>query len=718
MPLHKRRQLAHIASHPERDRRCMRFLLNCLIAIVFAAASASAQPVNGGHATAELIADHSGVAPGQTIYAALKLKMQPGWHVYWRNAGDAGLPPELAVQDGSGFPAEALGAFVWPIPHLLPVVPGEIMDYGYDDEVVLPFALTVPQTASGEISLRAVADYLICQDICIPEAAAVALTLTVGTPLENQISGETIGNWTARAPTDWPGEVRLDTRSEPWALSLAGPVAGATALRFFPFNHEIRHSADQPVSLGPAGATLRLTPAAPADGKPLEGVVVVETAGGKRAGYTISAAPGAPLAGTSGTPLGGGAAPANTNGAGPRASLLALLFFAFVGGLVLNLMPCVLPVLSMKAISMVQAAASGQASEVRAHGIWYTVGVLAAFAVLAAATLAVRAATGSATLGFQLQHAPTVAVLALIMFAIGLWLMGFFELGTSIQNTGGQLADQRGAAGAFFTGLLAAVVGAPCVGPFLGAALGAVMGEPAPTVIAAFLFMGFGLALPFLLLSFVPGLQRRLPKPGRWMETLKQVFAFPMFLTMAWLLSVLGALAGSGAAAWTVAGAIAIAFAIWLGRRGGLARIPALGILVFGFGIAAVSAAQPAPAPGAPAAYAAKYPAEAWSEARVSSLVAEGRPVFVDFTAAWCATCQVNKSTTLKSPRVQAALKTANAAFLVADFTRKDPAIAAALKAHRRAGVPLYLWYPAGVSTPQILPEILTPDLVIGVVAP
>jgi thiol:disulfide interchange protein DsbD len=300
------------------------------------------------------------------------------------------------------------------------------------------------------------------------------------------------------------------------------------------------------------------------------------------------------------------------------------------------------------------------------------------------------------------------------MFAVGLWLMGLFELGTSIQNTGSGLASRSGAAGAFFTGVLAAVVGAPCVGPFLGVALGAVMGQPAPAVIAVFLAMGFGMALPFLVLSFMPGLHRILPKPGKWMETLKQAFAFPMFLTAAWLLSVVAGLAGAGAVGWTLAGATTLVFAIWLAKSGGLVRrAVALAALGAGFLVPAVLANVPddfvAGAPELPS-----YAEGVWSPEEVQSLLAEGRPVFVDFTASWCASCQVNKLTTLSSKRVRTAFEAADVAFLVADFTQKDPVIAEELQRRGRAGVPMSLWYPAGSRDPVVLPELLSQDLVIG----
>lgn len=272
--------------------------------------------------------------------------------------------------------------------------------------------------------------------------------------------------------------------------------------------------------------------------------------------------------------------------------------------------------------------------------------------------------------------------------------------------------------GAFFTGVLAAVVGAPCVGPFLGAALGAVMSQPAPAVVAVFLAMGFGMALPFLILSFVPGLHKLLPKPGKWMDTLKQAFAFPMFLTAAWLLSVLAGLAGSAAVGWALAGATALAFAVWIARSGGTVRRGfAVAALVAGFALPAVQANVPVGEGSA--ASVAKVPAYAegaWSPETVSSLLAEGRPVFVDFTASWCASCQVNKLTTLNTKRVKAKFDEANVAFLVADFTQKDPVIAEELQRRGRAGVPMYLWYPAGAAEPQVLPELLTQELVIGLV--
>ncbi|MFN7055307.1 protein-disulfide reductase DsbD family protein [Hyphomonas sp.] len=685
------------------------------------AATAPAMAQLGGEprADVQLVADQAQVAPGMTFYAAMQMDMQPGWHVYWQNAGDAGLPPRLIVEETSSVPADAIGEFLWPLPELLLVAEDQIMDYGYTRRVVLPFPITVPQDATGTFRLDVEADYLICETICIPETAFVSLILPVGPAREDAAGGGLIGEWIQKVPTAFAGEAAFDASEAPWTLSLKlpGGFPDGAQIRYFPFQHEIRHVAAQPQRVGPEGASLRLTPSRSGMvPETLAGVIRVDAPGAEPVGFEIFAAQGAVFPGTDDTdvvPARAALAP-EVIGLG---HLMVLAGLALLGGVILNLMPCVLPVLSMKAIGMVQAAATGHAGEVRAHGLWYTAGVIVSFLALAGVILAIRTPAEALTLGFQMQNAPTVAILTLVMFAVGLWLMGFFELGLSIQNTGSGLASRGGAMGAFFTGVLAAVVGAPCVGPFLAVALGAVMTQPAPAVIAVFFAMGLGMALPFLILSFVPGLHRLLPKPGSWMETLKQAFAFPMFLTAAWLLSVLVSLAGAAAAGWTVAGATALVFAVWLARQGGgVRRAVAAVALAAGFIYPAMQANVPAPAVAGSgeALFDGSYGEAAWSPELVDSLIAEGRPVFVDFTASWCASCQVNKMTTLKTRRVREAFEAADVAFLVADFTQKDPVIAAELQRRGRAGVPMYLWYPAGESEPQILPELLSQDLVLG----
>ncbi|MEE9380845.1 MAG: protein-disulfide reductase DsbD domain-containing protein, partial [Hyphomonadaceae bacterium] len=523
-----------------------RFLF-ALFALFTSAALAEAEPVDSGHALVELVADRVETQAGTEFYAGLKLELDENWHVYWRNAGDAGIPPMIIFSANTDV---ATAPFEWPAPHLLPVVEGQIMDYGYEDQVVLPFKVTVPDAVTGMITLEGVADFLICEDICIPEHADVRLDITVSDRMiPDIINGELIGEAMAEVPLAFEGEVALTRSAASWTLSLATPELADTNadLRFYPYTHSIIHAAAQPLRTGASGACLTLTPdinGDPAEAlAPIEGIIIAEAGNGERQAWAISAEDGAVLGDTCTQAAGA----VGSGARGGSINFISILFFALLGGLILNLMPCVLPVLSIKALGLVQAAASGEKAYLRAHGIWYTVGVLVSFATIAAAFIAVRAATGSASLGFQLQYAPAVSVLALVMFVIGLWLLGVFELGGSMIGAGSDLAAKQGNSGAFFTGVLAAVVGAPCVGPFLGVALGAVLTQPAITVLAVFLVLGFGLALPFLVLSFAPGLQRLLPKPGPWMERLRQFFAFPMFLTAAWLVSVLLPLAGISA---------------------------------------------------------------------------------------------------------------------------------------------------------------------------
>ncbi|MEM9179377.1 MAG: thioredoxin family protein [Pseudomonadota bacterium] len=729
---------------------------------------AQAQPVDGGHARVELISERSLAVPGETVWLGLSFEIDPNWHIYWVNPGDAGIPPEISWKDTSHPATQSAGAFEWPLPELLPVVPGQIMDYGYSDQVVLPFRVQIPETADGPLLFEGVADYLICEDVCIPESVDIRFLQSVGAAqLPDEYGAERIQAALMAVPPEFDGDANITRSAAGWTLSLAGDqVAGQSgSARFFPYGHEITHAAAQTAGTGENGISLSLQPAT--DGAPAPDTIAGVVTLGDLA-FEVSASAGPVLAGTSGSGAAGGIAiPGGGN-------LLFLMGFALVGGLILNLMPCVLPVLSIKAMGIVASTASGNAAEARAHGLWYAAGVLISFAALAAAILAVRAATGIAIWGFWLQNPILVTALILIVFLIGLWLLGLFELGTSVQSVGSDLAAKQGSAGAFFTGVLAAVVGAPCTGPFLGAALGAVMTQPAINVVLVLLTMGLGMALPFLVLSFSPGLQKFIPKPGAWMETLKQVFAFPMFLTAAWLLSVLGALAGYRMAAMVVAGAALVAFGIWALKSAnqgakaillsvlGLALIvPVFGLMsatsfgetatsliwlvglvaafvliarlaaersgqlakgIAGLAIAAgliwpLAQARTASVSDAPTeAYSAKYETEAWSPDRVAELTAEGRAVFVDFTAEWCVTCQANKLQTLQTRPVVDAFEAGNVAFLVADFTNGDKTIALELQKHNRAGVPMYLWYAPGSSEPDVLPELLSIDLVTGLV--
>ena len=707
----------------------MKYVLPALGALIAAPifAPLAAQPVDGGHARVELISERETAIPGETVWFGLSFEMDDEWHIYWKNAGDAGIPPRAYWDDQTTFDEAAIGDIDWPLPELLPVVEGEIMDYGYSGEIVLPFPVEIPEGETGPVRLGGTIDYLICKDICIPESVDVAVTMQVGPEqVPDRENGARIAEALADVPVQFTGETSLTEEGESWVLSAAGGelvgVSGDT--RFFPDGHEIVHAAPQPVEFGEQGVAIELTPLRAGMPDALTGVIRVAVEGAGPVAVRISASGGDVLAGTSGlgssdgsaTAAGGGTGglTSSSGGAGSGLNFFILIGSALLGGLILNLMPCVLPVLSIKASGMVQVAASGERSELRKHGLWYTAGVLISFAATGLAFIALRAAGQFVSLGFQLQYPAVVAALALIMVVIGLWLLGVVNFGTSVQNVGSGLAGRQGSAGAFFTGVLAAVVGAPCVGPFVVGALGAVLNEPWPVVMAVFLMLGLGLALPFLVLSYVPGLHKSLPKPGLWMERLKQAFAFPMFLTAAWLITVLGNHPAAGATAF---GAVILAFGIWLlSVAGGRLRtgVIAVGTALAVIGIVwpVVSGLQDAPATtGNAASYAAAYEPEPWSPARVDELISEGRGIFVDFTASWCATCQVNKRTTLKRDDVLEAMEDANVTFLVADFTRPNEEISDELKRRGSPGVPMYLLYAPGEPEPEVLPTLLNPGM-------
>ena len=697
----------------------LRFLAIAWI-LVLGSLTVSAEPVDAGHAVVELVSERKEIAPGDKFLAAFKMDIDEGWHVYWRNAGDAGIAPSISWADKSG---AIVKDFAWPAPHLIPLE--TLMNYGYESQLILPFEVTAPDDLKpgDSLQLTGKADWQICLDVCIWEDAPVSLNLPVGDkPALDTDTGGEIAKFLATTPKQLVGEAKVEVTDASYRLSvqsseIASLAETATLVRFFPYQHEIEHFPVQPARIGEAGITLDLTPSNfgrdSFDG--LDGIVVVETEIGPANAFELAANIGPVLVGTDERVL---EFASSTSMSASLASLPVWLFFAFLGGLILNLMPCVLPVLSIKANGLVHAAQKGN-DELRAHGIGYLAGVLVCFIIIGIAMVVLRAAGESVGLGFQLQYPPIVLALAFLMYAIGLNLFGVFEVGGSIVGLGDNLANKSGVAGAFFTGLLAAIVGAPCVGPLLAASLGAVMSQPAWVVILFLIVMGLGMAAPFVLLSFLPGLVRYLPKPGAWMETLRQFLAFPMFLTAIWLLWVFAGQTSSTLAIVALTGAVLFSFGLWLIKKAGAAKLgqAAGGVVALVAIIAPISLSahftNVVGASEAQSASSSSLPSEAWSTETVERLRGEGRVVFVDFTARWCVTCQMNKKLTLESAEVKRAFAEHNVAFLTADWTNRDETIAKELAKHGRAGVPLYLLYPTDGSDPAILPQILSSGLVV-----
>ncbi len=684
---------------------------------------AMAQPVDTGHLEAELVARDQSIAPGATTYVALRQKIDKGWHTYWRNSGDSGEATRIEWTLPEGWTP---GEIVWPAPHRQPT--GPLMNYGYQGEVLLPVPITAPASArpGDTVTLKAAASFLVCEEICVPEDAVLTLSLPVrdGLAEQNPVWGPAIAKTLAAAPAP-AGFTALFQKTPAGALALA--ITGETLkgadfadAYFFPFDSTaIDHAKPQAIERGPEGLTLTITPGyafqQPEPPKTLAGVLTIA---GRS--YEISATEGAPPAGASGL----GPPPAKAaGGAGASLGLPLAAAFAFLGGLILNLMPCVFPILAMKAASL-----AGHAHERRAaqgQGIAFLMGVLATFLVLAGALIAVRAGGAAVGWGFQLQSPPVVAGLSLLMLAVALNLSGVFEVGASLQRVGSGLASKGGMAGAFFTGALAVIVAAPCTAPFMAPALGWALTQSAPAAIAVFLALGLGFAAPFALIAFIPGLLSRLPKPGPWMDAFKKLLAFPMYAAAAWLVWVLTLQSGETALARIFAAAVVLAFALWL--LGAAQRRQAAGgrpLALAGLGAALVVAAALAavwPNYGEGTAVAASeggggkadVPYEAYSPEKLAAARAAGKPVFVNFTAAWCVTCQVNERVALTSQAVADAFKQTGAVYLKADWTRKDAEIEAELAKHGRAGVPLYLVYGASGGDGVILPQILTEGLVV-----
>jgi thiol:disulfide interchange protein len=685
----------------------MRFLAGVLFALLMSAGMAQGAAVNTGHLTAELVPAAQGIAPGQTIHVALRQKIQKDWHTYWRNAGDSGEATQIKWTLPPGWSA---GEFVWPAPHRLPV--GPLVNYGFEDEVLLPVAITAPADArpGQTVKLDAAVAFLVCADICVPEDARLSLDLPVtpGPAAADPKWGPAIQRTLAEAPKPAGLTAAFAKQGELLKLAVTGaPLTGADLSKayFFPYSGAVLdHAKPQPIERGPEGLTLTLTPGyAFQEGSGPTEIGGVLSLGDKA--YELTAAPGPPPAGAAG--LGPPAATAEAGGT--NFTIVTAALFALLGGLILNLMPCVFPILAMKATSLARHAHGRREAQVQ--GLAFGAGALATFLVLAGVLIALKAAGSQVGWGFQLQSPAVVAALALLMLAVALNLSGVFEVGTSLQGAGSGLASKGGLTGSFFTGALAVVVAAPCTAPFMGPAIGWALTQPAAASLAVFAALGLGFALPFTAVAFAPGLLSRLPKPGPWMDVFKKAMAFPMYGAAAWLVWVLAQQADAAVLARVLAAAILLAFAAWI--AGAAQRRAAAGGRPLVQGSAAGVLAALAIAAAVWPQTKAELTSEPYSPERLAALQAEGTPVFVNYTAAWCVSCQVNDRVALSSAKVARAFKENGVAYLKADWTKKDPVIAAELARFGRAGVPLYLVYGAAGNRPDILPAILTEGVVL-----
>ncbi|WP_273028689.1 protein-disulfide reductase DsbD family protein [Massilia timonae] len=655
-------------------------------------------------ATVSLVSEYAAVSPGQALRIGLRQRLAPHWHTYWKNPGDAGSPPSIAF---NAPPGATVGEIAWPGPDRFII--GPVASYGYENEIVFPMTLTVPRDArpGSQLVLEADADWVVCEKECIPEEGKFRLALPVEASARPASAGilAAFKSADARQPQPQPADWRASVSAGESTLQLAvegegiSPASVRSALYFPDSWGVVDHVADQALTVEEGRLTLATTKGQGYAPGPSAGLLAITDGGGQKRWFALELTP---------------AAPAPAAEAPAALPLWQMALFAFLGGLILNLMPCVFPVLAIKATAVAAMSGSDRRA-VRLSGLFYTLGVLAAFMALALALLAVRLGGSAVGWGFQFQSPLFVAAMSWLILAIGLNLSGVFEVGGALAGAGQGLAERKGHAGSFFTGLLAVVVATPCTAPFMGAAIGSALVAPAYVSLAVFAMMGLGLALPFLLLGMFPALARRLPRPGAWMVTLRQAMAFPMYATAAWLLWVLAQQAGEAGLRMALAGLVLVGLVAWLvglGQHGTRKRWWPRGAAVAGVaGIVGLMAALHGAGPVAAASPAQSMQAEPYSAERLAFLRAEGKPVFVNMTAAWCITCLVNERTTLSTAAVQQAMRERGVVYMKGDWTNRDPAITAFLQSFQRDGLPFYAFYPAG-KEPVVLPPVLTQSIV------
>jgi thiol:disulfide interchange protein DsbD len=662
------------------------------------------------HLHVQLVVPRGVLVVGGSADVGLYFKLEPGWHIYWKNAGDSGEPPRLRWTLPDGVKASA---FQFPAPHRLPL--GPLMDFGYEDEALFPLTVSADKSAKpGSAVLHAKVDWLVCREVCIPGKAELETSMVITDHLLKDAStpgsdAEIYKRLLGQLPEPVPAadKVVFQSTADGFRLSVTTGQRESSA-QFFPSEQSIlSNPAPQTVTPTATGLILDLKKDPNMAAAPTQLAGVLELSGGRN--YEMDALPGVVAA------------------VKPPTAFLDIARatgLAFLGGVILNLMPCVFPVLFIKGLSLVNS--SGQElKKLRGHGEVYTTGILVSFWALVGVLLLLKAAGSKLGWGFQFQSPVFLALMASLLFFLGLSLAGQFEIGLTLTSAGGSLAQKQGYTGSFFTGVLAVIVATPCTAPFMGAAIGYALEQSALVTFVIFTALGLGLAAPYLLLTVQPAWTRLLPRPGAWMEVLKQATAVPIFGTVIWLVWVLAQTRGAESVAALLATFLLLAIAGWILGRWPAKRVPsiaaglvivlAVAACVYGVttlaGPVAGKADAASSSTGSSSAGSSRW--EPWSQAAVDKYRTEGRPVFVDFTASWCLSCQVNERVALRTEAAEVAFKRANVALLKADWTERDDAIAQELTSLGRSGVPAYALYVPGSSEPTLLPEALTPGIVM-----
>jgi thiol:disulfide interchange protein/DsbC/DsbD-like thiol-disulfide interchange protein len=643
-----------------------------------------------------LVADVSSIQPNQKFRIGILYRIEPGWHIYWKYSGDSGIPTKIAWQLPPGF---KVGDLQWPLPSR-EKEPGDLEVFDYNSEVLLFAEVVAPATLpSGPITIQANTDWLVCQSLCVPGKAQLSLNLTGGTNVASD-SAQIFQKYAALVPKALPDSVKIGfSRAGKNLLLDVSGVKSGTLLDFFP------EPPQDSVILHVSQNGNRLTIPIDTEANPMtriDGVLVVGS-GDARNGYEIDQK----------TPLSG----PGTNTASSSVDLafvLQMLGFAVLGGLILNVMPCVLPVISLKIFGFVSEA-GGESKKAFRLSMAFAAGIIVCFALLAVVVILLRATGTNVGWGFQFQDYRFVLLISCLVFAFALNLFGVYEISVSANTTRGLavLAEGHGYGGAFFQGMFATVLATPCTAPFLGTASAFAFAQPPLVTFLVFLFIGLGMALPYLVLAFNPNWLRYLPKPGAWMLRLKQFMGFLLLATLLWLIWVLGQMRGANGIVELGAILLVIAILAWMkgafwspvssGRSRLLAAFAMLFVLLTAAGVYA---------------FVTKPDRLAWkpfSKATLQQALASGNPVFVDFTADWCITCKTNERFALDTPKVREAFSKRNVVVLKADWTNGNPEITQILNQYGRAGVPMYLVYPGGNKglPPVLLPELITSQTVL-----
>jgi thiol:disulfide interchange protein/DsbC/DsbD-like thiol-disulfide interchange protein len=715
----------------------MRSLKWCLLGLLLASPAVHAlagDAVATDNVKARLVSETDAIGPGQSIWVALQLDIRDGWHTYWRNPGDSGQATRLTWTLPAALTA---GDIVWTAPHRFEIAP--LVNYGYAKQAMhlVQISASPDLKSSGPVDLKAKASWLVCADVCIPESADLSLKLPVkaaGGAIDPAVESA-FGAARRELPGASPAPASARTENGRLVMTLGKDWGAALSqiksLAFYPYDDGvIEYAAPQTLSRpdGSLELSVKLGYQPPSSGEVRGVLIATEDGPGGAAAVPIEVS--APLSTGSAAAkraaatarFAPGGAPAD-GVRGDTPALPALLLLAILGGLILNLMPCVFPVLSIKAIGLVEQAKKHPAA-VRTKGLVFAAGVIVSMLALAAVLLALRAGGEQIGWGFQLQSPLFVTLMIYLLLAVGLNLSGVFEVGGGLAGVGDALTQGDGYRASFFTGVLTTLVATPCTAPFMAAAVGAALTQTPVVALLIFGALGLGLSLPYLALSFAPWLRRMLPKPGAWMETLKQVFAFPMYASAAWLLWVLAQQTSSFGLAAALAGAILVALAAWAyekskgisagGRIAALATAVAAVLLAIVLPVRLASVATAAPVGAAAAGSAQSEDWQPYDPARVEALKASGAPLLVNFTASWCLTCLVNERNAFADAAVESVFRSKGITLMKGDWTNRDPVITKALADFGRAGVPLYVVYNSkpGSAEPVVLPQLLTAKIV------